>query len=268
MRRDWIPEVIPLGLRLQAATQQLAQTHHQHFAWLAPALHLLQRVGEMTNADKGRFERIEAEDVRALDGPAFKPADGPRDGRLIPARVRERLQAQVGNAAHLMQVHDDEQAHRIAQQHHADAVSLGPDVFFARGRYQPHDNRGVALLAHEAVHVAHAMQPNVGWQRSSEHGLAVEEAMAAAAERAALKNDTASPYQNDGMPAAVASPAGHAHGAMPATTSPARTPMAAETARPVNAPVSTAAAIDLDALRQSLMRELRNQIRSDMERGG
>lgn len=217
-----------------------------------------------------------------------------RAPHALPGDVLERLRPYVGDAAQAIKVHDDEHADHLARQHRAQAVSMGADVYFARGRYKPHDAHGFALLAHEAVHVAHASRDDAAAQRTSARGLSDEEALAAAVEADALRFTT-QPGRRSGRPARSATPAPSAPVARssalaPAWPSPARsangaaahgdaapTPSPAPAARPMTAaidralpapPPASPPTIDMESLRQTLMRDLMNQIRTDMERGG
>ena len=53
-----------------------------------------------------------------------------------------------------MRVHDDGDAHALADGLGANAVTVGNDIFFASGRYAPETAAGERLLAHELAHVA------------------------------------------------------------------------------------------------------------------
>lgn len=51
-------------------------------------------------------------------------------------------------------IHTDSRAAQLAGSLHANAVTLGRDIFFAPGRYAPGTPAGDRLLAHELTHVA------------------------------------------------------------------------------------------------------------------
>jgi len=273
MKPGFALEVMPLGLLLQAAARKLARAKDQPIAWLAPLAEVFERAAGASAARPNRFARVEVAHLRGDE--ALAPAADPADTappQALPPDVRERLRWQVGDAARDLRVHDGEQADWLARQHRADAVSLGPDVYFARGRYQPHDSRGFSLLAHEAVHVAHAARDEVGSQRGSLSGLAAEESAAHAVERAALRGGPAASHPGfapfSRTPGAARATAARAEAAPAASSSSsAQRPMAASSDRAVDVPPA-APAMDMESLRQTLMRDLMNQIRADMERGG
>lgn len=264
MKPDFIPEMTPLGPRLEAAARALRAAKQQSPAWLAPLIEVLERVERAPLARPDRFVRVEATDLRRVDAPATD-APSADETLALPDGVRERLRSQVGPAVDRVRVHDDDTAHRLARDRGADAVSVGTDVYFARGRYQPHDSRGFALLAHEAVHVDHATRPDAPWRRTGASALAAEEASAYAFERAALRSMPADlPHRFAPPPAAAfALPT-----ATPAMTAPTvQRPMRAAADRAVDTAPS-GSAMDMEAMRQTLMRDLMSQIRADMERGG
>ncbi len=265
---DFVPEMKPLGPQLEAAARALNAAKLQTPAWLAPLTKVLERMEQYPLTRSDRFARVEATDLRRLDGPT--PAKAPdHEARALPGGVRERLRSQVGPAADRLRVHNDEGADRLAHKHGADAVSKGADVYFARGRYRPHDAIGFALLAHEAVHVEHAMRPSAPWQRTGAAELAAEEVQAHAVERAMrggrpAESPAHTPPRIATPPAATlaAAPAAPVSGA-PAS----QRPMAAAADRSFDTGNSSSA-MDMEALRQTLMRDLMSQIRADMERGG
>jgi hypothetical protein len=262
MKADFVPEMTPLGPRLAAAARALGAAKLQAPAWLAPLAEVLARIDRAAGSLPDRFVRVEATGLRRVDAEATAPAAA--EGEPLPDGVRQRLRSDLGPAADHVRVHDDEAAHALARRHDADAVAVGADVFFARDRYQPHDSAGFALLAHETVHVQHAQRPDAAWQRTGAPALAAEEAMALAVERAqrpALPG--ASPRASPG-PAVASFPPIHG-GAAPAVPA-AHRPMTAAADRALAAPA--APGVDMDALRQALMRDLLQQIRADMERGG
>ncbi len=50
-------------------------------------------------------------------------------------------------------IHTGIYADALARKHGADAVTVGDDIYFAYGKYAPHTDEGLSLLAHEIQHV-------------------------------------------------------------------------------------------------------------------
>lgn len=73
----------------------------------------------------------------------------------LESQARKQLERASGNSLAEVSVHDDARADGLARSLDAWAFSVGDDLFFRRGAYQPGNTRGFGLLAHE---VAHTMQ--------------------------------------------------------------------------------------------------------------
>jgi hypothetical protein len=50
-------------------------------------------------------------------------------------------------------IHTGIYADALAKKHGANAVTIGDDIYFAHGKYAPHTEEGLSLLAHEIQHV-------------------------------------------------------------------------------------------------------------------
>lgn len=76
-------------------------------------------------------------------------------GRALASDLAARFAPHVGpTAVGAARLHTDEAADQIAASHRARALTIGTDIFFARGEYTPGTVRGDELLAHELTHVA------------------------------------------------------------------------------------------------------------------
>jgi ribosomal protein S18 acetylase RimI-like enzyme len=87
-------------------------------------------------------------------GGAFAVEAGPLglasgDGKPLPDAVRSKMEAALGADFSSVRVHVGPQAERIG----AIAFTLGSDIYFAPGRYQPQTPHGRQLLGHELAHV-------------------------------------------------------------------------------------------------------------------
>ncbi len=80
-------------------------------------------------------------------------------GEPLPEDVRGRLERHAGAELSAVRVHRDAGADSLARDLHARAFTLGADVFFRQGLYDPRSNEGQRLLAHE---VAHTVQQSRG----------------------------------------------------------------------------------------------------------
>jgi hypothetical protein len=221
---------------------------------------VIERLAALPAPNAERFRRKEAKAIHTAAALEAAPAME-EPGAPLPSPLRERIDDVAPSAARALRVHTDDPADALARGHRAVAVTIGSDVFFRRGEYRPEDQRGFALLAHEATHVAAALDPSLATRRITPLGVAAEEGLARARE-AALRDPGAGriPMRSVVAPAAQ-SPAAPA---VPLTDR----PMAAAEDRPLDEPTRTAPRLDVDGLRRGLFRDLLAQLRSDFERGG
>ena len=269
MDRYWRPLIEPLGLKLRRAAARVAAAKLPRLRWLEASERLRTRVAELPEPATTRYARLEISN-RVVGEPRLAADDPEPDvaeyGRQLPASVRERLRADVGDAADALRIHDDDRADRVAAHHDADAVTTGSDVFFRHGRYRPHDGDGLALLAHEATHVSQALRPNGAWRSPLADDVAAEESAAIAVERSVRRPFVAQRAVSGHAVTAARRLAGPMT-APAATAAPAPRPMTAAVDRPLDSS-PTAPPFNMEDLRQSLARDLLRQIRSELERGG
>lgn len=74
-------------------------------------------------------------------------------GRPLCEGLRGRLEAHFGHDFSRVRVHADAQAAESARELTARAYTLGNDIVFGEGEYQPETSAGKQLLAHELTHV-------------------------------------------------------------------------------------------------------------------
>jgi hypothetical protein len=196
--------VVPLGRRLEALARARMAAWALRPAWAAPLTVAMRHIEEVADVLGGRFERTEAQPAPQQAGLADLRSSPPAAGswaelrlpgersddatdddlREVPSDVRSRLRRDVGRAADLMRVHAGPHADAQARAADADAVTVGRDVYLRQGRWAPRREEGVALLAHEATHVAGLVDRGDAWRRAV--GGAAEEALARARERSLL----------------------------------------------------------------------------------
>jgi phage-related protein len=76
-------------------------------------------------------------------------------GAALPAELAAKLSPHVGaSAAGTARIHTGDAAELVADAHHARALTVGSDIYFARGEFAPGTERGDELITHELTHVA------------------------------------------------------------------------------------------------------------------
>jgi Domain of unknown function (DUF4157) len=74
-------------------------------------------------------------------------------GSPLDAGTRETMQGGIGHDFSGVRVHTGREAAQAAESVHARAFTVGSDIYFASGAYQPSSGTGQRLLAHELTHV-------------------------------------------------------------------------------------------------------------------
>jgi hypothetical protein len=78
---------------------------------------------------------------------------GSGGGRQLEPEVRADMKARLGHDFSHVRVHDDSRAHESATAVNAHAYTVGSDIVFQRGGYNPATPEGKLTLAHELTHV-------------------------------------------------------------------------------------------------------------------
>ena len=73
-------------------------------------------------------------------------------GENMEPETRSFMQRRFGADFSSVRIHTDARAARISREMGAQAFTVGHDVYFAVGHYEPHSDRGRHLLAHELAH--------------------------------------------------------------------------------------------------------------------
>lgn len=84
-------------------------------------------------------------------------------GQPLPRGVRAFFEPRFGMAFNEVRIHTDRHAHSLARSVNAKAFTLGKNIVFNRGEYQPESYQGKQLIAHELTHFAqqHNLTENV-----------------------------------------------------------------------------------------------------------
>jgi hypothetical protein len=108
-------------------------------------------------------EKKEGEAAPAQPAPASAAAETPAQahvdealdppGRPLDARTRRAMEARFGRDFSAVRIHDDARAAQTAEGIDAAAFTVGGDIAFAGGRFDPNSAAGRRLLAHELTHV-------------------------------------------------------------------------------------------------------------------
>ncbi len=73
-------------------------------------------------------------------------------GQALEPAAKGVLEPRFGHSLANIRIHADEQADQLTQNADAAAMTVGQDVFFRQGRYDPGSDKGMSLLTHEVAH--------------------------------------------------------------------------------------------------------------------
>ncbi len=74
-------------------------------------------------------------------------------GHSLDENVRDRMESAIGADFSGVRIHTDAQADTLSRSVNARAFTVGQDVYFRQGAYQPGSSSGRELIAHELTHV-------------------------------------------------------------------------------------------------------------------
>ena len=143
-------------------------------------------------------------DAGVEDGAASAPMDralqSRGQGMSLPAELRTRLEARLGVNLAGVRLHTDGRAAESADAVNAEAFTVGQDIYFNAGVFDPYSPEGVGVIAHEVTHVAQFLEGRDGEATSVEGGVGVttpgdhveQEAESVGAEMAAEQAGSAS----------------------------------------------------------------------------
>lgn len=266
-RREW-EAMTTVGVRLERAARRLASRRAPSLPWLRALAPVIDRVSSLPS--ETRFERHERPGVSEIAVAPQEHGDAREPWSAwtpLQPHVQARLHDVMGAGSNVVRVHDDPAADAIARHHHAEAVTVGQDVFFRRGRFQPQQDDGFALLAHETAHVLQATRPGAAWRRATDAGARQEEREAGRDEQR-VRAGRAAPSAAITAPARLTAGLPSRQPSSDGVGSPVLRPMAADLDRQVDAaPAAAPMMPDLERLRRDLHRDLMSQIRADFERG-
>jgi hypothetical protein len=107
---------------------------------------------QVMNMGLGRLPRFGRDDTsRIAAGETTRT--GESSGRELDSQTREFFEARFRHDFSQVRIHNDERAGQSARQLGALAYTIGNDVMFGAGQYQPRSVAGGRLLAHELMHV-------------------------------------------------------------------------------------------------------------------
>jgi len=120
---------------------------------------------EQQKAHTQRLQKSSSGPSRSASAPPIVNRVLNSPGRALDAGTRSFMEPRFGRDFSAVRVHTDSQASESARAVDAHAYTVGQNIVFDHGKYDPHSGGGRQLLAHE---LAHTVQQH-GLQRSSDN---------------------------------------------------------------------------------------------------
>lgn len=118
----------------------------------------------LNSEKRNRIHRNGGSGARAVDRNTEQQIESlSSGGRSLPRAARSFFEPRFGRDFSDVRIHNDANANQAAESINAEAFTLGQDIVFANGNYQPGTTQGKQLLAHELTHV---IQQDGGGARS------------------------------------------------------------------------------------------------------
>ena len=117
--------------------------------------------GGCGGGERKRIQRKGEGNVSSTSGavPAIQRSGG---GAPLDNGTRSFMESGFGTDFGGVRVHTDGGAAQASRELHAQAFTMGQDIYFASGRYQPQTQEGQKLIAHELTHVVQQDRGGVG----------------------------------------------------------------------------------------------------------
>ncbi len=110
----------------------------------------VQRVVSLSRSDKGESAAVPGQVPPPIEQRIHRARGG---GRGLDSGVRAQMESAFATDFSDVRIHTDGEADSLNRSLNARAFTVGSDVFFRSGNYQPGNTSGRELLAHELTHV-------------------------------------------------------------------------------------------------------------------
>lgn len=90
--------------------------------------------------------------IRVSDAVQNKIQSTKGSGEYLPDTTRSFMESRFGTDFSHVRIHNGEEAERLSSELNAQAFTVGHDIYFNAGKYQPQSTEGQQLLAHELTH--------------------------------------------------------------------------------------------------------------------
>lgn len=161
-------EAVPAGLQAKLTINQRGDVYEQEADRVAEQVMRMPIGGTAEKREEMPVMHKESSGAQASrDAPPIVQQALNNGGHPLDVGIQETMATRFGQNFSDVRVHTDEQAAESAQAIQARAYTVGNDLVFGEGHYQPGTGEGQRLLAHELTHV---MQQGATNHQTSSYG--------------------------------------------------------------------------------------------------
>ena len=95
-------------------------------------------------------------------------------GNTMHETTKSFMESRFGTDFSNVNIHTGNDASQLSNQLNAQAFTVGNDIYFNEGKYQPNTDSGRRLLAHELTHVIQQNRGTPGWLHGATQGLTIQ----------------------------------------------------------------------------------------------
>ena len=100
-------------------------------------------------------------------------------GKPLEPGLKPMMRSSLGPSVDDVRTHTDSQTEDTVREHGAQAITVGKDIYFAEGKYNPTTQEGRKLLAHELTHIVQQSEDKQRAQPSAKEAVEKEADVAA-----------------------------------------------------------------------------------------
>lgn len=144
----------PFEREADAVAEQVMRMPNQNFAQRKCAHGDEEAQRKLLTASTTPFVQTKRKATATVsDGVASSIQSTRGNGSSLDSQTQSFMSSRMGSDFSNVKIHNDSQSAQLNQNLSAKAFTIGNDIYFNRGQYQPQSAQGKQLLAHELAHV-------------------------------------------------------------------------------------------------------------------
>lgn len=157
----------PLWANSKPVQRESLRINQPHAPQEREAEQIARQVMRSPNLTTNTSSHSESSGTNSLNAPPSVKNTIDRSGQKLDSSTREFMESRFDTDFSDVRVHTDKNASLSAAQIGARAYTVGNDIVFGKGQYQPQSRQGKQLIAHELTHVVQQSKGQTQVQRQA-----------------------------------------------------------------------------------------------------